>query len=146
MPTPTRFKTIEWNVGLFGFAIALCTTFTGCAKPEIKSPMTCRVLIDGVPALEVRLVLLRSDQGEPKPVLEGISDSGGTIAMRLVEGAELPSDASLELTALIESVGSGDWQLNAPWSDPKKTPLKVKWPTSPERLDIPLPRNAIRSI
>jgi hypothetical protein len=131
---------------LSGLAIVLCTTLLGCAKPIVADPLTCRVLIDGVPALEVRLVLMRFDQGAPKPVLEGIADASGTIAMKLVEGAELPSDAALELTALVESVGSGDWQLNAPWSDPAKSPLKVKWPAGPERFDILLPKKAIRSI
>lgn len=142
----TRYKRFSGTILLSGLAIALCTTLSGCAKPVVAETLTCRVLIDGVPALEVRLVLMRSDQGAPKPVLEGISDSSGTITMKLVEGAELPSDAPLELTALVESVGSGDWQLIAPWSDPAKSPLRVKWPAGPERLDIVLPKKAIRSI
>lgn len=126
--------------------MAICLAHAGCAKPQAASPLACRVLIDGVPALEVRLVLLRLDQGELKPVLEGIADSSGTIAMNRIDGAELPNDSQFELTVLIESVGSGDWQLNKPWSDPKKTPLKVKWPPGQERQDISLPKKAIRSI
>lgn len=65
--------------------------------------------------------------------------------MKLVQGADSPGHEELELSAMIES-RNGDWQLNAPWSDPKKTPLKVKWSMSTERLDIPLPKKAIRSI
>ena len=146
MPTITRCKRFEGINLLSGLALALCATLGGCAKPAVVDPLTCRVLIDGVPALEVRLVLMRTDQGAPKPVLEGIADASGTIAMKFVEGAELPSDAMLELTAMIESVGSGEWQLNAPWSDPVKSPLKVKWPAGPERVDLALPKKAIRSI
>lgn len=142
----TRFKRFDGITLLSGLALALCATLWGCAKPTVADPLTCRVLIDGVPALEVRLVLMRADQGAPKPVLEGIADANGTIAMKFVEGAELPSDAVLELTAMIESVGSGEWQLNVPWSDPVKSPLKVKWPAGPERVDIVLPKKAIRTI
>jgi hypothetical protein len=142
----TRCKRFQKTILLSGFAIALCTTLLGCAKPIVADPMTCRVLIDGVPALEVKLVLMRSDQGAPKPFLVGIADASGTIAMKFVEGVELPSEGTVELTALVESIGSGDWQLNAPWSDPAKSPLKVKWPAGPERVDIVLPKKAIRSI
>lgn len=141
-----RSKRFDGHLLLSGLAIALCTTLWGCAKSTVADPLTCRVLIDGVVALEVRLVLMRVDQGAPKPVLEGISDANGTIAMKFITGAELPNDASLELTALVESIGSGDWQLNTPWSDPAKSPLKVKWPAGPERLDIVLPKKAIRTI
>lgn len=141
----TRSRTTERAISLSALVSALCITLIGCAKPERASPLQCRVLIDGAPALEVRLVLMRIDQGAPKPLLEGIADSGGTIAMKLVQGADSPGHEELELSAMIES-RNGDWQLNAPWSDPKKTPLKVKWSMSTERLDIPLPKKAIRSI
>ncbi len=126
--------------------VGLCVALLGCTQPAVTNPVTCRVLIDGIPALEVRLVLMRLDQGKPKPVLEGIADASGTIAMNWVQGADLPSNTTAELTALVESVGSGDWQLNAPWSDPTKSPLKIKWPVGPERLDIVLPKKAIRTI
>lgn len=118
----------------------------GCAQRSAPSPLTCRVLVEGVPILEVRLVLMRSEHGDLQPVLEGIADANGSIALNLVDGVELPSDKELELVARIESVGSGEWQLNKPWSDPKSTPLKVKWPTGVEQLDLQLPKKAIRSI
>ena len=106
--------------------------------------MTCQVLIDGVAALEVRVVLLRFDQGTYTPVLDGIADSSGSIALKQIDGAELPSEET-ELVAMIEAIG-GDWQLNSPWSDPKKTPLKVKWPTTSPQIEIAIPKKAIRSI
>ena len=146
MRTPMRSSTnslFKWWIGL---VIVACATSSGCAPRELPSPLTCRVLVDGVPALEVRLVLLRSDQGELKPVLEGTTDVSGTIAMKWIAGAELQSETEIELVAMIESIGSGDWQLNTPWSDPKKTPLKVKWPVGSEQLDIHLPKKAIRPI
>ncbi len=136
----TRCKRFFEVLLLSGFAVMLCAALWGCAKPTAADPLTCRVLIDGVPALEVRVVLMRVDQGAPKPFLEGIADASGTIAMKFVEGVELPSEGTVELSALVESVGSGDWQLNAPWSDPVKSPLKVKWPAGPERLDSCFPR------
>jgi hypothetical protein len=141
-----RFSVEESRLGLMLLVLATCTVSLGCAPREPDCRVACRVLVDGTPALEVRLVLLRPDQSEFKPVLEGISDSGGDIAMRFVDGAELPSGTEFELTAVIESVGSGDWQVKTPWSDPKKTPLKVKWPPSSGRLDIELPKKAIRPI
>ncbi len=91
----------------------------GCAKPELGSPLQCRVVIDGVPALEVRLVLMRIDQGVPKPLLEGIADSGGTIAMKLVQGADPPGHEELELTAMIES-RNGDGNSTRPGPIPRK--------------------------
>ncbi len=96
--------------------------------------------------LEVRLVLMRSEQGELQTVLEGIADVSGNIVLMQIEGTELPSDQETELIAIVESVGSGEWQLNKPWSDPKTTPLKVNWPAGVEKLDIQLPKKAIRSI
>ncbi len=130
-----------WATVLF----AACAANTGCASRESANAMTCRVLIDGVPALEVRLVLLSSDNGQWKPVLEGTADFSGTIVLKWIKGVELPKDKETELIAMIESVGSGDWQLKKPWSDPKTTPLKIKWPAGP-KLDIQLPQKAVRSI
>ncbi len=129
-----------------GVVLMLCTTFFGCAQPApAPTLLNCRVMVDGVPALEIRLVLLRLEQDGYKPVLDGVADGNGTIAMKLVDGAKLP-DGETEFVAMIESVGSGEWQLNAPWSDPKKSPLKIKWPANSERVDLTLPKNAIRSI
>ncbi len=51
------------------------------------------------------------------------ADSSGTIAMKLIEGAELP-DGEAEFVARIESIGSGEWQLNTPWSDPPRQLLR----------------------
>ena len=93
--------------------------------------MTCRVLIDGVPALEVRLVLLRSDQGEPKPVLRGHRGFRRNDRDEVGRRGRVAKRCGIELTALIESVGSGDWQLNAPWSDPKTNAAEsevASWP------------------
>ncbi len=129
-----------------GLVTAVCATSLGCAHRESVTPLTCRVLIDGLAALEVRLVLMRVDHSELKPVLEGVSDPSGVIALKWVEDARLPSDTELELVVMVESIGSGDWQLNSPWSDPKKSPLKVKWPSGSDHIDIPLPKKAIRAI
>ena len=135
------YLTLAWQ---FSLSLALCVAAVGCAPSESPSRMTCRVLIDGVPALEVRVVLLRIDQGAYTPVLDGIADSSGSIALKQIDGAELPSEET-ELVAMIEAIG-GDWQLNAPWSDPKKTPLKVKWPATSPQIEIAIPKKAIRSI
>ncbi len=135
--------TARWLTAL---VLALCALQSGCTQRQSPSVLTCRVLVDGIPALEVRLVLMQSDQGGLQPVLEGIADPSGNIAMMLVEGVELPSDKELELIAMVESVGSSEWQLNKPWSDPTTTPLKIKWPAGVEQLDIQLPKKAIRSI
>lgn len=142
MRTPMRSRLSP----LAALVLVMCAIQVGCTQRQSPNLLTCRVLVDGIPALEVHLVLLRSDQGELQPVLAGIADASGNIPLKLVEGAELPSDKELELIATIESVGSSEWQLNKPWSDPKTTPLKVKWPTGAEQLDIQLPKKAIRSI
>jgi hypothetical protein len=74
LTTMTRCKQFDGITLFTGLAFALCGTLGGCAKPSTADPLTCRVMIDGVPALEVRLVLMRADQGAPRPILEGIAD------------------------------------------------------------------------
>ncbi len=117
----------------------------GCNRMEVTSPYSCAVMVEDTPVNECRLVLLQNLGDEWKPVWEGVSDGKGVVALQPVQGAPVPQ-GQVELAPLVESIGSGDWQLASPWADPKKTPIKVPWPPAHSHFEIKFPRKAVRAI
>ncbi len=64
--------------------------------------------------------------------------------MFLVDGAQLPSDDQLDFRVAAESLG--DWQIVKPWSDPSKSPLSVTWDRSEAKLEVDIPKKAIKPL
>ena len=117
----------------------------GCQPAPSVSPLSCKVLIDGQPAM-VQLTLLAASDGSNEPLLVGSADATGLIGMSVVEGKQLPEGTDIEFRAVVESIGSGDWTIASPWNDRAKSPLKVKWSRGTKQLDIQLSKKAIKPI
>ena len=126
-------------------AVLVASLMASCHPAPASSPLTCRVLIDGQPAA-VQLTLCANAGDKHEQLLVGVADSSGSIVMHMIDGKQLPKQADLELRAVVESIGAGDWTIASPWNDPTKTPLKVKWPRNTNQVDIQLPKNAIKPI
>lgn len=117
----------------------------GCAGPDEGVHYTCQVVIDGTVARDIHLTLLKVESGRAIPMFAGSSTPEGKIILRPVDQTLTPA-GPLELVGVVESTGSSQWQLAAPWVDPLTTPLKVKWPPVAQPFEIQLPRKAIRRI
>ncbi len=119
----------------------------GCAATSKPTEVaTCQVFIDNTVALEVRLTLFKIEAGQAIPVFEGASAPDGTISLKPGGQADKTNHGASELVGMIESTGSSEWQLAAPWSSPLTSPLKVQWPPTDRPVKISLPRKAIRII
>ncbi len=118
----------------------------GCDNSVVseRGILGCSVTIDGQPASDVRVVMSSSSSGSPSPVLEGVSDNTGIAKMLLLEGAQLPSGDSIEFRVAVESLG--DWNIIKPWADIDKSPLSVTWNRSDTRLQVEIPRKAIKPL
>jgi len=124
-------------------ATLLCVS--GCKNYDITDPAVfeCRVIVDGHPTQDVRVVLMPkvpSNDGR----LEGITNHAGVAAMQQVSGTRLALDGSFELRAAVESLG--DWHIAKPWSDIDRSPLFVNWTPGATRIDIDLPKKAVKSL
>ncbi len=142
----TKRKPIAWLAWLmlcgFGGLLGL-----GCAAtPSPTNVATCQILIDNAVALDVRLTLFKIEAGQAIPIFEGTSAPDGLISLKPVNQADTTKLDASELVGIIESTGSSEWQLAAPWSSPLTSPLKIQWPPTERPLKISLPRKAIRII
>lgn len=124
---------------------ALSVIGLGCSGPAAGelSYGQCRVLIDGQPAAEVRVVLAAKDSGATG-LLEGVTDHLGVAEMHLLPGVQIPGRGTMELRAAVESLG--DWHIAKPWSDLDKSPLQVTWPAEAGPVTIEVPKKAVKPL
>lgn len=120
----------------------LSTLLSGCSsQPEEIALFDCKILIDGMPAPDVR-VLLTAKAGQQDPCeLVGVTDHLGVAGMKLTPGSAPPRGTEMVLRASLESLG--DWGIREPWSSPEKSPLDVTWRGDGSPLEISLPRKAV---
>ncbi len=121
----------------------LCLAVAGCSGSggEQETLFDVEVHIDGHPVPDVQVALAPMDSSEP--IFTGITDPSGVAGMMLVDG-QRPSADVMVYRVVVESLG--DWHLASPWSDPKKSPLAISWPSSEHKLLIELPRKAVRRL
>ncbi len=118
----------------------------GCAASRPQTAVaSCQVIIDNTIALDVRLTLYKIEAGQAVAVFQGVSGPDGMIALKPIEQAAA-NEGTSELVATVESTGSSEWHLAAPWSNPLTTPLKIQWPPTEIPVKISFPRKAIRMI
>jgi hypothetical protein len=116
----------------------LACSFAGCGNASREVTVCeCRILIDGQPAQDVRVVLA-SKTDVSSGTLEGVTDHAGVAAMKLI-GSPPPSG---ELRAYVESLG--DWHIIKPWSDPKQSPLTATWNGDATLIEIEVPKKAVK--
>lgn len=121
-------------IGMNGCAASVTTTQVLCE---------CRVIVEGQPAQDVRIVW-KSMANDQDGRIEGVTNHAGVASMRHVSGIRLSLDRPIELRASVESLG--DWHIVKPWSDIDRSPLLVKWTPGSTRIDIELPKKAVRAL
>lgn len=137
MRSSRRLSLLCFPLGLLVVSAVGCTGGGGVQETLFD----VEVHIDGHPVPDVQVALAPMDSAEP--ILAGITGPTGVAGMMLIDG-QMPNADVTEYRVVVESLG--DWQLASPWSDPKKSPLALSWPSSEQRLLIELPKKAVRRL